>query len=72
VAVDYGDLLTDENVANNRARHVHAGQNALIIKRHHWQVVDLESIGHEANAVAVLVEVSEHYDFVAELEQTLG
>jgi hypothetical protein len=60
------DLFPDEYIANDCARDVYTREDALIVEGQHWQVVDLEAVGHEANAASVPVKVCYHNHLVAE------
>ena len=72
VAVDQGDSLGEEDVAEGGQGADDGRQHGLVVEGHDGQVEDLEEVGEVADADPVPVGVSDHQDTVAAGHQALG
>lgn len=65
------DLLSDDNVAEDRKEGEDGRQGGGTVDDPEGHVVDLEAVGQVANALAVVVGVSYDDYFVASVNETL-
>ncbi len=72
VAVDNVDPLPREYAAQDGQRREQRGQDALVVEGREREVVDLEVVGQVVDALPAAVGVSDDYDLVPALEETLA
>lgn len=72
MSVNNSDLFSDQYITYDGTRDIDTRKHTLIVEWLHWQIVDFETIGQEANAVAcVSILMSDHDHFMSKLQQTL-
>ena len=72
MAVHDVDLLPAENPFHDRKRSDDRRQDGFVVERNNRQVVDFESVGHEADSGSVSVEVRDDDHAVTFLDEALG